>query len=459
LRSVRVSFAFLSLFFFTTKYARAGDQPSDQPGDEPETPAEQPTQSPTDPQAIAPPPESTTEPPPAPQKRDETNVDPDPSEDAPRPRPAKKLEVTPIGYVELYYAYNFNRPRNQITNYRGFDNRHNTFSLSNAALGAQGDYGDVSTRVILQIGSTGATYYLAGEPTRLGTSAANTSDATLWRYLQEASVTYHAPIGRGLRIQAGLRPSPIGFEAFAVKDHWTWSRSNLFFGLPFYHVGVRFKYDWTDRWTSTVAIYNGWNGIVDNNEEKSIETHTTYHIADKLMVRGLYFGGVERPTGSPEGPYWRHHFNAVAQWQIAPWLSTAAQADFGFEPNRFGTARWWAAAAAVRVRVFSLLKGVYFVYRGDRFHEHLATSSSGVNRRTSTPLFWGGAEWVTSGTSTIDFRPHDNISIRLEHRLDVAEAPLYFRGDTIQGDGSAAAPFVPNTRYQETILLGTTAWF
>jgi hypothetical protein len=432
---------------FWSKTAAADDPP---PEGEP---------SPSDPQAIAPPPPSTppAEPPTAKKKPDESNVDPDPSEDAPRTTKTKKLEVTPIGYVELYYAYNLNNPANQITNYRGFDNRHNTFSLSNAALGAQGDYGDVSTRIILQIGSTGATYYLS-EPNRAGTSAANTTDPNLWRYLQEATVTYHAPIGRGLRIQAGLRPSPIGFEAFAVKDHWTWSRSNLFFGLPFYHVGVRFKYDWNDNWASTVAVYNGWNGIVDNNEEKSIETHTTYHVAEKLMIRGLYFGGVERPTGSAEGPYWRHHFNAVVQWQIADWLASAAQADYGFEPNRFGTARWWAAAAAVRVRVLPILKGLYFVYRGDRFHEHLATRSSRPGQ-SSSPLFWGGAEWVTSGTSTLDFRPHDNISIRLEHRLDVAEAPLYFRGDNIQGDGSSANPFIPNTRYQETILLGTTAWF
>ena len=62
--------------------------------------------------------------------------------------------MTPLGYVEVYYAYNFNRPSNGITNYRGFDNRHNTFSLSNAALGAEMESGPVGGKVILQIGST-----------------------------------------------------------------------------------------------------------------------------------------------------------------------------------------------------------------------------------------------------------------------------------------------------------------
>jgi hypothetical protein len=41
------------------------------------------------------------------------------------------------GYVEALYQWNFNSPSNGITNYRGFDNRHNTFTVSNIALDVQ----------------------------------------------------------------------------------------------------------------------------------------------------------------------------------------------------------------------------------------------------------------------------------------------------------------------------------
>jgi hypothetical protein len=78
--------------------------------------------------------------------------------------------------------------------------------------------------------------------------------------------------------------------------------------------------------------------------------------------------------------------------------------------------------------------------------------------RSSLPLYWGGAEWVTSGTVTIDTRPHDQLSVRLEYRHDAAERPLYF-GRDVQGDGGVAAPYVPNARTQDTITLGATAWF
>lgn len=361
------------------------------------------------------------------------------------------LKVVPTGYVEAYYAYNFNRPSNGITNYRGFDNRHDTFSLSNAAFGANWDAGRVGGRVVLQIGSTPSSYY-SGEPALAGASGANASSSELWKYLQEAFISYKAPVGRGLLLQLGLVASPIGFETFAVKDSWNWSRSNLFVGFPYYHTGLRATYDWTDELTTTVSVFNGWNSVVDNNDEKSVQANVTYKIAGAVLVQGLYFGGVERPRGAEEGPAWRHHFNAIAQVDPTSWLSVAGQGDYGWENNRIGTARWGAGAVYARFQPFNR---VYLALRGDRFHEHLATDASG---RSSTPLFWGGVEWVSSGTATIDVRPHEQLSVRLEYRHDMAEAPLFF-GRNVQGDGSAAAPYVANARTQDTLLLGGTAWF
>jgi hypothetical protein len=355
------------------------------------------------------------------------------------------LKVTPTGYVEVFYAYNFNRPSNGITNYRGFDNRHNTFSLSNAALGAFFEAGPVGGKIMLQIGSTPSSYY-SSEPNLSGAGGANATNAELWKYIQEAYVTYKAPLGRGLLLQAGIVASPFGRESFAVKDNWTWSRSNLFFGFPYYHTGVRATYEWTSELSSTFSVFNGWNNVVDNNEEKSIQTNTTYRFSEDAFVNALYWGGIERNTGSPEGPYWRHHFDLVAEAKLLSFLSGYVQADYGWEPNRIGTASWWAFAGAARFRI---IKQLHLAVRGDRFHEHLATGAT----RSSTPIFWGGSEWVSSGTATADLRPYDQISFRLEGRHDIAEQPLYFRRDVDRATNA------PNARTQTTVLLGVTAWF
>ncbi|HZO11899.1 MAG TPA: outer membrane beta-barrel protein, partial [Polyangiaceae bacterium] len=87
------------------------------------------------------------------------------------------------GYVEANYAYNFNRPSNGITNFRGFDNRHDSFTISNAMLGATFGYQELVGRLALQIGHAPSTYYLA-EPVSPGTAGAASSDAGVWKYIQ-----------------------------------------------------------------------------------------------------------------------------------------------------------------------------------------------------------------------------------------------------------------------------------
>lgn len=351
------------------------------------------------------------------------------------------------GYAETFYQWNFNDPSNGITNFRGFDNRHNTFTLSNVALDATWDHVGLIGRVTLQVGHTPSTYYLS-ETSAPGASGANATGSELWKYVQQAYAGYRFGLGRGLTVTAGLFLSPIGPEAMAVKDNWNWSRSNLFFGLPFYHTGVRASYALTDQWAVTLAGYNGWNSVVDNSDEKSLSVQVTFTRPD-VVASVLYFGGVERPQGAPEGRGWRHLFDGHVTWHATPWLSLLAQANGGFEPNEFGLSAWAAGALYARVR---LVERLFLAARGDVFYEHVAENGTG----RASPLFWP-ASWVGSGTVTLDYRPHDRASFRLEDRHDHASADMYF-GGAVAGNG-AATPFVPNRAAQDTLTLGATTWF
>ncbi len=361
--------------------------------------------------------------------------------------PAGKFTIG--GYVEAAYSYNFNNPSNGITNDRGFDNRHNTFIISNAALDGQWEKSIVSGRVTLQVGQTPDTYYLA-EPTSPGGSGAGSSGPSTWKFIQQAYVGVKAPVGKGLTFQLGIFLSPIGVENMPVKDDWNWSRSNLFYGLPFYHTGLRATQQLTDKLAVTLAVYNGWNSVVDNNKGKSVSVQFAYADADSLNFNVLYFGGPERPSGAPEGQPWRHLFDAWAQARPVDRLWLGAHADTGFENNQFGISWWAAAAGYAQVRLASFL---YLAARGDYFREHASVNARG----TASHLFWPG-DWVASGTGTIDGRPRDNISIRLEYRHDQASAATYYRGE-VKGDGTAAAPFVPNAKSQDTLTIGATTWF
>jgi hypothetical protein len=353
---------------------------------------------------------------------------------APEAEPALG-KLTVGGYVEAYYAYNLNRPSNGVTNFRGFDRHHNSFSIANAAVDAAWEKSNVSGRVTLQIGETPTIYYGAEQD---------------WKYLQQAYVGYKLPhVGGGLLLQAGLFTSPIGVEVIPVKDNWNWSRSNLFFGLPTYHAGARATETLTERWSATAAVCNGWNNAVDTNSAKSVMAQIQYTDPERLLFSALYFGGVERARGAPEGKPWRHDFDAWAQAKVAEPLWLGVHGNTGFEKTRFGTSYWAASALYARVKV---LPWLHVAGRGDYFHETRGSNAVA----SASPIFWP-ADWVASATFTADAHPADNLSLRLEYRHDAAESVMFF-GRGVAGDGSAPAPFVPNAKTQDTLTLGVTTW-
>ena len=372
------------------------------------------------------------------------------AQDAPPTTPvvttASGAQLTLGGYLETYYAYDFNAPSNGITAERAFDDRHDTFTIENVALDSAFRADRVSGRLTLQVGQAGNSYYLS-EPRAPGAPGVGATDGDAWKYIQQAYAGWNAPLGRGLLVEAGLFLSPIGPENLAIKDQWNWSRSDLFFALPYYHTGARVTYPWTDRWSTTVAAYNGWNSVVDGNDEKSISASAAYNVEDEVTWSVLYFGGNERPRGALEGKPWRHLFDTFVAWYPTKALSFMAHADGGVEKNFFGTTGWIGGALYARVQP---VKWLYVAARVDRMQEQDAPGS--------TRLFYPGS-WTESGTLTLDARPtENNLSFRVEYRHDASEAPAFFRG-TVQGDGSPANPFVPNARSQDTLLVGMTAWF
>lgn len=351
------------------------------------------------------------------------------------------------GYAELFYQWNFNQPANGVTNYRGFDNRHNSVTISNVVLDTAGTVGPVTARIALQFGHTPESYYLS-EPSAPATSGAGATGIQVWKFLQQALIGYRAPLGKGLLVEGGIYLSPIGPEGMAIKDQWNWSRSNLFFGLPFYHTGFRISYPVTERLTATLHANNGWNNVVDNNVPWSLAGELAYVIPDLVTVHFIYFTGVERSTGAPEGQPWRHLFDAYATWQPKSWLALSLHGNAGFEPNSFGTSSWTAGAAYL---CFMPHRVIHVGMRADVFHERVAQSSAG----RASPIFWP-AELVASQTLTADVRPHSNISFRLEYRHDHATGPMYFSS---MAPTDMSGRYIPDAKGQDTLTLGMTAWF
>ncbi len=363
----------------------------------------------------------------------------------PAPIDEPPVKITVGGYIETYYQAHFQNPSNRITNLRGFDNRSRTFTLENVALDLKGEKGPLAAHIIFQVGAVGSTAYLS-EPVHLGTPSVNASTGELWKYLQTATITAQLPSDWAL--EGGLFPSPVGIEVFPIKDNINWSRSNLFFGLPFYHTGVRVSHPLAAGWTGTLFVNNGWNSVVDNNKYPSVSAYAAY-ASERTTAQVLYFGGIERPTGSPLGQPWRNLFDAYAQYALTDTVTLAGQFDAGFEPNNVGTDWWIAGAVYGKVAV---LDELYAAVRVDYFYE-------GVPEEAGVPtggIFWP-SPWVAEATATLAYQPVANVSARLEYRHDQADGDSFFGGDVAVDP--VTLQFIPDRETQDTLTLGLTAWF
>jgi hypothetical protein len=318
------------------------------------------------------------------------------------------------GYLEAFYTYDANRPPSRAVTLRFFDARSEEISLSNASLAVDARFGGVYAKAALQYGLTPLLYY-DNEPQ--------------FRALQEVYLGYELPLG--LWVDGGLFLSPLGLEGLAVKDEWNWSRSNIWTALPTYTFGGRAAYVLPHGYVR-FALYNGWNQIVDTNREATFSLEWRQALGPGVSLTTMYVGGVERETGAPEGRPFRHLFDAFVRARLGPRLETMAYTDFGVEPNAFGLSGWASYALYARAEIFEWL---FAAGRGDVFFEKIAPGAR--------PIFWPTpTRWIGSLTFTLDLRPSDMLSLRLEMRQD-----------------EAAVPVLDAAKDRTTFTLGATTWF
>ncbi len=381
----------------------------------------------------------------------------DPWTASPAPAPSPDAAAAPTGdqiklggYLELYDSWNFNQPSNGVTNLRAFDSRHASLTLQNSVLDVTWTKGPVTGRIAVQFGDEPDQYYQA-EPSQPAAGSAPASSGSDWRHIQEAWAAWKPPCTQ-LELAAGLFLSPIGPEGVQTKDDWNWSRSNLFFNLPYFHAGVRAKYPLGDtHWSVIGAVYNGWNNAIDENRSPALDAIAAYSNG-AWTAQVQYFTGIQRPDGGPDVQHWRHLFDAFVQGPVpgVDKLAFIVHGDGGFErasPGATDRPQWLAGAAYLK---YDLTSRVFVAVRGDVFREWRPVGA--------TPIFLpSGVQWISSGTATVSFRPVDGLDLRLEYRHDSASDPAYFQGTVLTDLTTGLA--IANTSSQDTVTGGVIAWF
>ncbi|MFH0351117.1 MAG: porin [Chromatiales bacterium] len=278
------------------------------------------------------------------------------------------------GWVDTNYVFNFNEPDRGTVNAgqpfsaikgrdvsiegRTFDIHHNSFNLSLAELEIEKvpEFGGVGFKFDMAFGETQDVIVdtIRGS---VGPGAAEDSVTDFDKTFQHASVSYLAPLGRGLRIDAGKFVTHIGGETIETVKNWNYSHSFFYtYGIPFQDTGVHVSYPWTDTFYTDFYVLNGYNVTIDNNDDKTFGPAIGWLPVPGLAIYANYLGGPEQTDNNAD---WRHLVDTQVFLGPFDGWNFLVNFDYGWDENERNAAAglgpadatWWGLAGYARYKV------------------------------------------------------------------------------------------------------------
>jgi hypothetical protein len=321
--------------------------------------------------------------------------------------PPKWFETISIsGFIDGYYAWNVDQPRSHENFVPGTGTtakRADEINLNLATLEIVRDPKPVGFHLSVVAGS-GADVVHAAEPEGSGVGR------HVYNNVYQASVSYNAPIGKGLLLEAGIYPSHIGFEGFFSKDNWNYTRGWMGEFSPYYQTGIKASYGFNGHWSAQLHVVNGWQTIADNNEAKSVGTQIAY-TGGRLSAAFNTLVGPELPN---DNKHLRALGDLVATYKPVSPLSLGFSLDRGRQdlPGN-NAANWLCASVWSRYAVDDRHA---FAMRAEKFRD----PDNGIS---------GFAQTLTGATLTYEYRPAPSLILKLEGRHDHSTAPVFAKGN------------------------------
>lgn len=320
------------------------------------------------------------------------------------------------GFVDVYYSQNFNNPATQTNSLRFFDGATNQFGLNLVELVV-----DKTPEV-----SNSRTGYHVALGFGQAMNAVNGSDhagLSFDQYLKEAYFSYLAPAGKGLQIDVGKFVTPHGAEVIETKDNWNYSRGILFsYAIPYYHLGMRAKYAFSEKYSISGFLVNGWNNVVDNNTGKTYGIGFGWNPTKKFGIVQNYMAG---PEENGLNHIVRQLSDTVITYSPTSKLSFMVNGDYGrgdrvvIDPatNTFSPPVFWTGVAGY-VR-YALPGSSAIATRYEYYDDH-----DGFTTGTLVPTHFHEV------TATFERIMAHHIISRFEFRRDMSNQPVFLKGTT-----------------------------
>jgi hypothetical protein len=354
--------------------------------------------------------------------------------------------VTTSGLLDWYYGVNFRgKPQGTpgivtpsgetigVDNFaRYFDINANTPSFSLGLLNINRSAGKG-----FPLGVTAT--FTFGDSARLfhATEPGGTSSYSM---LHNLFLTYNTKIlGKDVAIDFGKFASPFGSEVLESSNNDNYSRAFTFwYGVPFYHAGLRATVPLSNKITLQAGLTNGWNNVADDNGAKSPYLQFTIKPNPRFTQiigwigsregTGAYGSGIASTRGGGEIDTHLLDFQSIYQindrTKIGGWIAYGNAA--GRANGAPFSGNWLGLVAYVKHQFNPRFSGAF---RIEQFEDIPGVGGNG-------PRFQlGGYRKFRGYTLTLEYQSFRGRAVsRLELRHDSSSSP-----DFIAGAGNAAA--------------------
>lgn len=237
-------------------------------------------------------------------------------------------------YVDPYYAFDFDEPKNLDRAFTTQAARHNEFNINLAFIDAKVTAPRLRGRLALQAGTSVQSNY-SGEP-----AVGSVSGGSLARHIQEATAGFR--VTPSLWLDGGIFFAHIGMESFISRDNLTYTRSLSAEFTPYYETGAKLTWQTAPRLTALLAVVNGWQNISENNRDKAAGLRLDYTATAATTVSYYNFIGKENPSRN------LRIFNGVGlKTTVARNITLQANADYGMQDKEQGGRSKWYSAGVV----------------------------------------------------------------------------------------------------------------
>jgi hypothetical protein len=213
----------------------------------------------------------------------------------------KIKNVTIGGYVDSYFTYGFNQPKDGTIPLLVSSANHNDFSINLAYLDLRYTDSRVRARLVPGFG----TYMNANYSNEKG----------LFKNIVEASVGICLSKKRNIWLESGIIGSPFTNESAISKDHFMYTRSLSAEYVPYYLTGIKASIPLSSKWNLYTYILNGWQQITDQNSGKSVATQLEYRPNESHLINWNTYLGDERNALRPD--YRMRYFSDI-YWIASP---------------------------------------------------------------------------------------------------------------------------------------------